>query len=106
VGSEGQHPPHAIEGWLLHRAPIAVEAEQLSGELLAELHVGKEWARELSQEEVHALAVRNLTGRLGLPVQHAETMVAVPRIGANRDKRGGDSSDHRDGTGRAAQGAT
>jgi hypothetical protein len=46
----------------------SVEAGDMSAELLSELRTKMERARELFQEEGHALAVRDIAERLDLPV--------------------------------------
>ena len=75
--SEGQNPMEAFEAWLLRRGAQAVEAGEVPGALLAELRTELEQARDLSQEEGHALAVQDVAERLGLPVNRVEEMLAA-----------------------------
>ena len=67
----------AFETWLLHRVAQAVEAGQVSAELLTELRTEMERARELSPAEGHAVAVQEITERLGLSLSLAENMLAT-----------------------------
>jgi len=56
----------AFESWFLHRVAHAVAAGEVSADLLTELKAEMEAARDLSQEEGHALAVRNNAERRGI----------------------------------------
>jgi hypothetical protein len=47
------------------------------GDLLAELHTEMEAARDLSQEEGHALAVLDIAERLCLPTDQAGRLLAT-----------------------------
>jgi len=67
----------AFEAWLLHRVAEAVEAGEVSANILAELRTEAERAREVPQEEGHALAVRAIAERLGLPVDQAEKILGA-----------------------------
>src|SRR5512143_976375 len=67
--------PGAFETWLLRRVAEAVEAGKVSADLLAELRTEVEGARELPQEEGHALAVQDVAKTLSLPVDQAENML-------------------------------
>ena len=75
VGSEAQNPVDTFETWLLRRVVRAVEAGKVSADLLTELRTEMEAAREISQEEGHALAVQDIAERLGLPVDQAQPTV-------------------------------
>jgi hypothetical protein len=68
----------SLATWLLQRVARAVEAGEVSGDLLTKLQAEMERARDLSQEEGHALAVRDIAERLGLPVNEAEKLLAPP----------------------------
>ena len=70
-------PKDDFETWLLRRAAQAVEAGEVSADLMAELRIEMERARELPQEEGHALAVQGIAKRLGLRVDQAEAMLAA-----------------------------
>jgi hypothetical protein len=76
MGSEAQDPKEAFEAWLLHRVARSVEAGEVSADLLTELCTEMERARELAQEKGHTLAVQDIAERFGLPVDHAEKILA------------------------------
>ena len=67
----------AFETWLLHRVGQAVEAGEVSGDLLAALGTEKEKARELPQEDGHPVAVQDIARRLELLVDQAEKTLAA-----------------------------
>ncbi len=60
----------AFETWLLHRVAYAVEAGEVSADLLAELRTELERARELSQGAGPALTVRDIADRLQKPSRY------------------------------------
>jgi len=70
-------PTEAFECWLLHPVAQAVEAGEVSADLLSELRAEIEVARELPQKEGHALAVQEIAERLGLSVDRVENMLAI-----------------------------
>jgi len=70
-------PTEAFETSLLHRVAQAVEAGEVSADLLTDLRSEMERARALSQEEGHALSVQDIAKRLGLPAGEVETMLAT-----------------------------
>jgi hypothetical protein len=57
----------AFESWLLQRLAHAVEAGEVPADLLTELRTEIERAKDLPQEEGHALAVQDIAERLRLP---------------------------------------
>jgi hypothetical protein len=67
----------ASESRLLRRVAQTVEAGEVPADLLTELRSRMEWARKLPQEKGHALAVQDIAERLGLPLDHAEAMLAA-----------------------------
>jgi len=66
-----------FESWLLHRVAHAVEAGDVSADLLSELCTETERAGDLPQEEGHALAIQDLAKRLDVPVERVENMLAI-----------------------------
>jgi len=66
----------AFERWLLRRSAQAVEADQLSGELLTELQAEFEAARYTPQESVQAKAIRDIGMILGVSQEQAEKILA------------------------------
>ncbi len=73
-------PTEPFEPWLLRRVAHAVEAGEVSTDLVAELGSEMERARELPQEEGHALAVQDIAERLGLPAGYAERMLGALEV--------------------------
>jgi len=67
----------AFESWFFRYVAQAVEADEVSDDLLIELRMEMERARELPQEEGHALAVQDIARSLGLPVNQAEEMLTA-----------------------------
>ena len=68
-------PTDAFATWLLHRVAQAVEARQVPADLLAELRTKMEGAKDLPQEEGHALAVQDIAERVGLSEDRVEKML-------------------------------
>ncbi len=66
-----------FETWLLHRVAEAVEAGEVSADLLAELHAEIAEARERPPEERHALALMELADRVNLPVDRLTELLAT-----------------------------
>ncbi len=60
-------PMERFEAWLLHRVAQAVEAGEVSADLLADLQAEFETARDRPQQEGHAAAVQHLADLTGLP---------------------------------------
>ena len=61
-----------FESWLLHRVAQAVEAGEVSADLLTGLQAEIETARARPQEEAHAEAVQDIAARLEIPLEEAE----------------------------------
>ena len=66
-----------FETWLLHRVAQAVEAREVSADLLTELQAEMERVRDLPQEEGQALAVQEIAERWGVPVKRFEHLLAA-----------------------------
>ncbi len=77
-------PLEPFESWLLHRVAQAVEAGEVSADLLTELQAEIQAARDRPQAESHAEAVREMAERLGIPLAEAERALAAveaqPRV--------------------------
>lgn len=61
-----------FESWLLHRIAQAVEADEVSVDLLTELQAEFEVALDRPQEQSHADAVQDIAIRLAMPVEKVE----------------------------------
>lgn len=70
-------PREAFETWLLQCVAHAVEAGEVPADLLTELRAEIAEARERLPEEWHALAVRELAERFGLPVDKLQELLAA-----------------------------
>jgi hypothetical protein len=65
-------PTEGFQSWLLSRVAQAVEAGDVSADLLIELQGACEAARTMPQGEGHARAVQDIAERLGIPVEEVE----------------------------------
>ncbi len=72
MAADEAEPLENFESWLLHRVAQAVEAGEVSAALLEELHGEVEAARERTQEEGHAEAVRDIAESLEIPLEQTE----------------------------------
>jgi hypothetical protein len=70
-------PAEPFETWLLHRVAEAVEAGEVSADLLAKIHAEIADARERSPDERHALALMELAERVHLPVDRLTELLAT-----------------------------
>jgi hypothetical protein len=70
-------PLDTFERWLLHRVAQAVEAGEMSADLLTELRAEFDAARERPQEEGHAAAVQHIAGLAGVSEEEAAKTLAV-----------------------------
>ncbi len=61
-----------FEAWLLSRVARAVESGDVPADLLTELQGEIEAAKDLSQEDSHARAVRDIAERLGIRVEEVD----------------------------------
>ncbi|MFI5342402.1 MAG: hypothetical protein ACHQ7N_21530 [Candidatus Methylomirabilales bacterium] len=79
-----KEPSESFECWLLRRVAQAVEAGEVPGELVAELHSELMAARERPQTEGHAAAIQHIADLAGVPEEEATktlaTMAAQPRV--------------------------
>jgi hypothetical protein len=74
---EVPQPLEDFETWLLQRVARAVEAGEVSGDLLTELRTEIEQTRELPQEEGHTLAIQDIAEQFSLPLDQSEKMLAA-----------------------------
>jgi len=65
-----------IERWLLQRVAHAVEAGEVSANLLTELQVGIAEAGERPPDERHSVAVQELADRFGLRMDQLKELLA------------------------------
>ena len=66
-----------FETWLLHRVAEAVEGDEVSGDLLTDLHAAIAEARARPPEARDALALMELAERVNLPVDHLTELLAA-----------------------------
>jgi hypothetical protein len=69
--------PEPFERWLLRRVAEAVEAGEVSADLLTEIHAEMAEARERPPDERHALALMELAERVQLPVDRLMELLAT-----------------------------
>ncbi len=65
-------PLDGFESWLLQRVARAVEAGEVSADLLTELRDAITDTQDRPQAEGHAAAVHDVATRLGMPLEQAE----------------------------------
>ena len=70
-------PIEAFEVWLIRRVARAVEAGDVSADLLTDLEAEFATARETPQEQGHAEAVQYIAKRLEIPPGRAKEMLAT-----------------------------
>lgn len=70
-------PAEPFETGLLQRVAHAVEAGDVSADLLTDLHAEIADARDPSPDDRHALAVQELAERVNLPVDHLTDPLAA-----------------------------
>jgi len=72
-------PAELFETWLLRRVAEAVEAGEVSADLLADIHAAMAETRGQSPDERHAVALIELAERVNLPVNHVtELLMTLP----------------------------
>ena len=71
------NPTEAFETWLLHRVAEAVEGDEVSADLLTDLHAAIAEARARPPEAQDALALMELAERVNLPVDHLTELLAT-----------------------------
>jgi hypothetical protein len=67
----------AFEAWLLHRVAQAVEAGEVSAELLTDLQAEIAEARERPPDARHAVAIQELAERFDLTVNQFKALLAT-----------------------------
>jgi len=70
-------PADAFATWLLHRVAEAVEGNEVSADLLTDLHAAMVDARSRSPEARDALALMDLAERVNLPVDELSELLAT-----------------------------
>ncbi len=75
-------PMEGFESWLLHRVAQAVEAGEVSVDLLTELQAEIEAAKELPQEEGEAAAIRQIADLVGISEERAAKALAAIEAGS------------------------
>lgn len=70
-------PPEPFETWLLHRVAEAVEGNEVSAELLTDLHAAIAEVRARSPEARDAIALMDLAERVNLPVDEPTELLAT-----------------------------
>jgi HAMP domain-containing protein len=70
-------PPAAFETWRLHRVAHAVEAGEVSADLLADIHAAMAATYARPPEARHALALMELAERVNLPVDRLTELLAT-----------------------------
>jgi len=73
-------PLEDLEYWFLRRVARAVEAGEVSVDLLTELQAGIEGAGEGPQKELYALGVKEVAERVEIPQERAEAMLAALQV--------------------------
>jgi hypothetical protein len=70
-------PAAPFETWLLHRVAEAVEGNEVSADLLTDLHAAMAEVRARPPEARDALALMDLAERVKLPVDHLTELLAT-----------------------------
>jgi hypothetical protein len=70
-------PTEPFETWLLHRIAEAVEAGEVSADLLAGIQSAMAETRGRSPDERHALALMEFAERVNLPVDRLTELLAT-----------------------------
>ena len=70
-------PADGFETWLLHRVADAVEGDEVSADLLTELHAAVAETLAQPPEAQDALALMELAERVHLPVDHLTQLLAA-----------------------------
>ncbi len=71
------HVTQDFESWLLCRVAEAVEAGEVSGDLLAELQAEFTAARDRPREEAQAAAIRQIADLAGVPEVEARSALEI-----------------------------
>jgi hypothetical protein len=75
VTADSPDSPEGFEAWLLRRVAQAVEAGDVSGDLLTALQTELEAAQESSLEEAHTDAVQYLANLMGVTEEKARSTI-------------------------------
>jgi hypothetical protein len=70
-------PTGAFQAWLLHRVAEAVEGNEVSADLLTDLHAAIAEARAQPPDARDALALMDLAERVNLPLDHLTELLAT-----------------------------
>ena len=70
-------PAEPFETWLLHRVAEAVEGDEVSGDLLTDLHAAIAESQARPPEAQDALALMELAERVNLSVDHLTELLAT-----------------------------
>ena len=70
-------PADAFATWLLHRVAEAVEGNEVSADLLTDLHAAITEVRARPPEAREGLALMDLAERVNLPVDHLTELLAA-----------------------------
>ena len=92
MDSDTHGPMEAFETWLLRRVGRAVEAGDVSANLLNELITEVQVSRDKSQRESHTAAVQNIASEVGLSSEEVENRTRRVGSQAASDPRGDDAS--------------
>jgi hypothetical protein len=81
VADDPVAPLERFESWLLQRVAQAVEAGEVSADLLTELRDAITEAQDRPQDEGSGRAVQDIAARLGIPVgQAAQSIESLERL--------------------------
>ncbi len=73
-------PAERFETWLLRRVADAVEGNEVSADLLTELHAELGEAQAQQPEERQALALMDLAARVNIPVDELTKLLATLEV--------------------------
>ena len=77
MAGDRTEPLENFETWLLHRVGQAVEAGEVSADLLTELQGEIEAAREVPQDEGEAAAIRQVADIVGISEERAARVLSA-----------------------------
>jgi hypothetical protein len=77
MAADMPEPLEDVESWILRRLGRAVEAGEVSADLLTEFQAVTESDGESAQEEAHAKAVMEVVERVEIPQERAEAILAA-----------------------------
>ncbi len=82
MGGDVLEPMDAFEVWLLRRVVQAVEAGEVSADLLTDLQAEIESASGMPQEEGEAAAIRQVADLVGISEERAAKLLAAIEVGS------------------------